>query len=412
MDSLEQILRPILQPVTRALPTPIRDLGISLLGQKCYISLADNINLSDTECLKLGISKGLGIGIIGASSVVKIPQLLKLLNSQSAEGLSFLSYFLETASYLITLAYNVRQGFPFSTYGEIALIAVQNIAIAVLILRFTGQGAGAAAFVAGLAAAGYALFTEGVIDNTMLGYAQAGAGMLGVASKLPQIVAVFNQGGTGQLSAFAVSSRTPQSASRVLISPGLQLPRRLFDPHLHDFARGGRQVDSVWVHCWFHPQPDPCSANGLLLEQPYEQGHTITQVERVRKVCREGDYKGREADCEREDRAFGVHERRAPGLLLWKLISDQEPVYQAQRLEWILKSYCYRNLVITSLHAHVNARFNQALLVTPGIISSSLIHSSSQTLFCSFSPCSYLPCAIVSGAVPRTIIPGSATLQS
>jgi len=207
MDSLEQILRPILQPVTHALPTPIRDLGISILGQKCYISLADNINLSDSECLKLGISKGLGIGIIGASSVVKIPQLLKLLNSQSAEGLSFLSYFLETASYLITLAYNVRQGFPFSTYGEIALIAVQNIAIAVLILRFTGQGAGAAAFVAGLAAAGYALFSQGIIDNTMLGYAQAGAGLLGVASKLPQILAVYNQGGTGQLSAFAVSGR-------------------------------------------------------------------------------------------------------------------------------------------------------------------------------------------------------------
>ena len=60
-------------------------------------------------------------------------------------------------------------------------------------------------FVAGLAAAGYALFDGAVVDMGMLSYLQAGAGVLGVASKLPQILAVYQQGGTGQLSAFAVS---------------------------------------------------------------------------------------------------------------------------------------------------------------------------------------------------------------
>jgi mannose-P-dolichol utilization defect protein 1 len=34
---------------------------------------------------------------------------------------------------------------------------------------------------------------------------QAGAGVIGVASKLPQIFTIWQEGGTGQLSSFAVS---------------------------------------------------------------------------------------------------------------------------------------------------------------------------------------------------------------
>ena len=199
-------LRNALQPITQNLPAPIRDTGISLIGSQCYKTLILDVDFtSSPECLKLAISKALGIGIIGASSIVKIPQLIKLLNSRSSEGISFLSYLLETSAFIITLAYNVRQGFPFSTFGETALIAVQNVAIATLVLQFSGKSAGAAVFVAGLGAAVYALFNEQVVDSKMLSLLQAGAGALGTASKMPQIYANWSQGGTGQLSAFAVS---------------------------------------------------------------------------------------------------------------------------------------------------------------------------------------------------------------
>lgn len=199
-------LRSALQPITHNLPGPVRDIGLSLLGPDCYRTLLLDIDPSSTACIKLAISKGLGIGIIGASSIVKIPQLLKLLNSRSSEGISFLSYLLETSAYLISLAYNARNGFPFSTFGETALIAVQNVAIAALVLHFGGRTAGAAGFVAGLAAAGYALFNGDAVSMKTLSLLQAGAGVLGVASKAPQIWTVWKQGGTGQLSAFAVCS--------------------------------------------------------------------------------------------------------------------------------------------------------------------------------------------------------------
>ncbi|RSL44012.1 hypothetical protein CEP53_011431 [Fusarium sp. AF-6] len=211
MDALKSAI----QPITHNLPEPIRDLGISILGDTCYKSLLLDVNIEDADCLKLAISKALGIGIIAASSIVKVPQILKLLNSKSAEGVSFLSYLLETTSYLISLAYNVRNGFPFSTFGETALIVGQNVIISVLVLNYSGRASLAAVFIAALAGTVAALFAENIVDSQVLSYLQAGAGVLGVASKLPQILTIFQQGGTGQLSAFAVFTYLAGSLSRI-----------------------------------------------------------------------------------------------------------------------------------------------------------------------------------------------------
>ncbi|KAI1077319.1 mannose-P-dolichol utilization defect 1 protein [Whalleya microplaca] len=214
METLRSALQP-LRPMTNSLPAPIRDLGVAIIGDGCYDTLVLNLDPTDSECLKLAISKGLGIGIIGASSIVKVPQIVKLVRSQSASGVSFLSYLLETSSYLITLAYNVRNGFPFSTFGETALILGQNVVISVLVLNYGGRASAAALFVAALAVSVVALFSGDLIDARTFGYLQAAAGLLGVASKLPQIAAIFQQGGTGQLSAFTVFNYLAGSLSRI-----------------------------------------------------------------------------------------------------------------------------------------------------------------------------------------------------
>jgi mannose-P-dolichol utilization defect protein 1 len=45
-------------------------------SQRCYESLVENLHISDTVCLKLAISKGLGIAIVLGGAVMKVPQLL------------------------------------------------------------------------------------------------------------------------------------------------------------------------------------------------------------------------------------------------------------------------------------------------------------------------------------------------
>ncbi len=231
-------VRSVIQPVTHNLPGPIRDLGVGIIGQTCYQALVLDVDETNVDCIKLGVSKGLGIAIIAASSVVKVPQILKLVNSRSAAGVSFLSYLLETCSYLITLAYNVRNGFPFSTYGETSLILVQNIVVTLLVLHYSGRANMVAVLATALAASAVALFSPAVTDMVALSYLQAAAGVMGVASKLPQIVAIWQEGGTGQLSAFAVSCCSPPLSSPPLPS-ARNRPRRWLTRSLRP---NGKQV--------------------------------------------------------------------------------------------------------------------------------------------------------------------------
>ncbi|KAL4885590.1 hypothetical protein BJY04DRAFT_136315 [Aspergillus karnatakaensis] len=221
MDAIQKTLvdplQPYLRPVVSAVPQPVHDAVVSLIGSSCHNTLLVNLDLAENpECTSLAISKALGIAIVGASGIVKVPQILKLVRSQSSSGVSFVSYALETASLLITLSYGVRNQFPFSTYGESAFIAAQDVLVGVLVLTYAGRSAAAAAFVAVVAASIYTLLVDtSLIDAQTMAYLQAGGGALAVASKVPQILTIWQEGGTGQLSAFAVFNYLAGSLSRI-----------------------------------------------------------------------------------------------------------------------------------------------------------------------------------------------------
>lgn len=86
------------------------DTLTGLVGAKCTNSLLSLEIINDPECLKLFISKGLGIGIVAGGAILKVPQILKIVSRKSGKGISFLGYLLETISFVITVAYNWRTG--------------------------------------------------------------------------------------------------------------------------------------------------------------------------------------------------------------------------------------------------------------------------------------------------------------
>ena len=169
----------------------------------------------DAECLKLGISKALGLGIVVTGAIVKLPQLLKLINAKSGTGLSVSGYILETIGYIITLAYNVRLRFPFSTYGETVFIAIQNVLILSLIFHYARKDLYALAAIGIALATAYALFDAKLVSYHDLQLLQGLSIPLSLTSKIPQIYANYRNASTGQLSAFTVFNYLAGTLARV-----------------------------------------------------------------------------------------------------------------------------------------------------------------------------------------------------
>jgi len=185
---------------------------VSVVGQKCYGSIVEDLNLSDIECLKYALSKGLGVGIVVGGSIMKLPQLLLILSARSARGISLSSYTLETFCYLVTCTYSYRKEFPFSTYGENVFLGLQNIAITLLIvyfpsstLRRSTSSPNNLAKAVGSAVASVALIVTLIsLPKETISFLQMTTLPLGLFSKLPQIAQNYRAKSTGQLSTFAV----------------------------------------------------------------------------------------------------------------------------------------------------------------------------------------------------------------
>ncbi|MCJ1313761.1 hypothetical protein MMC25_007441 [Agyrium rufum] len=210
------VLRSTLLPVTQNLPGPLVNLGTSIIGPKCYTTLVHNLELQNTECLSLAVSKVAGIGILTLSSIVKIPQILLIVRSGSAQGVSLASIVLETLAYIVSLAYNYRSGWPFSTYGETLMIGLQNTAIGALCMFYGGdEPIMSGLWVAFVGTIFYGLTSPEIVNDPLMANMMVGAGALGVASKIPQIYQNYEEGGTGQLSAFAVFNYLMGSLVRI-----------------------------------------------------------------------------------------------------------------------------------------------------------------------------------------------------
>ncbi|KAF7725574.1 hypothetical protein EC973_009529 [Apophysomyces ossiformis] len=197
------------------LPPLISEPLIALLGEQCYATLVQDLNVTDVECIKYAISKGLGLGIVLGGSIVKVPQILTILKSKSAEGLSMSSYLLETLSYAITLAYNLRQGNPFSTFGEVLFIMLQNVAIMLLILFYGRQYRAMFFTLFNFAGFLHCLCNVKIVPSWALASLYAAAIPLSLASKIPQIFSNLANKSTGQLSVFAVITYFGGSVARV-----------------------------------------------------------------------------------------------------------------------------------------------------------------------------------------------------
>ncbi|XP_042368261.1 mannose-P-dolichol utilization defect 1b [Plectropomus leopardus] len=187
------------------------------MPETCYDEFFLNFNLLDVPCLKIVLSKCLGIGIILGSVMVKLPQIFKLLGAKSAEGLSFHTVLLELLAITGTMVYSITNKFPFSAWGEALFLMLQTVVIGFLIQHYGGRTGRGLLFVvvySGL----LVLLLSPVTPMSVVTSMQAFNMPAIIIGRLIQAAANFRNGHTGQLSAISVFLLFAGSLARIFTS--------------------------------------------------------------------------------------------------------------------------------------------------------------------------------------------------
>ena len=174
-----------------------------LSNDKCCNEFVIGLNVFDPFCFKLGLTKGIGYGIIVASTLVKLPQVLKIFSNRSGAGIAVLGVLLELLAITFNASYSYAKQFPFTAWGETIFLMVETAMIALLVLVFEGKKSQALLLLIGHSIFVYIL-TSGLTPIHVLWSFQACNLPLAVSGKLIQAFNNLRNGHTGQMSAITV----------------------------------------------------------------------------------------------------------------------------------------------------------------------------------------------------------------
>jgi mannose-P-dolichol utilization defect protein 1 len=193
---------------------------------ECFAAFFVEFNFLHVFCL----SKLLSMVVLAGALGVKLPQIVNILRSGSTRGLSPSMYVLECVGYTMTVIYNLRHAYPFSTYGESVFLLAQGSVLVSLIgmyqyldsSRAAGKkGASSGEFNPALYATGVALY----VAASYYLYTSASLAVLAIcqtctiplfgASRLPQIYRNYVSSSTGVLSSITIGMNVAGTAARI-----------------------------------------------------------------------------------------------------------------------------------------------------------------------------------------------------
>lgn len=187
-----------------------------LYPTQCCSEILENYHL-EAECLKAIVSKSLGYGIIAGSTIVKLPQVFKMVRAKSGAGITFAGVVMELLAVTFAASYALANNYPFSSWGESLFLMLETAAIAFLILFYELNVSAGIAFVVAYTSIVYALFC-GLTPLNVLWSFQACNLPLVICGKLIQALKTFQAGHTGQLSGITLTLLSLGSFARIFTS--------------------------------------------------------------------------------------------------------------------------------------------------------------------------------------------------
>lgn len=163
------------------------------------------------------LSKVLGYAVIVGSLLVKVPQITKIVNNGSAQGLNLVAVLIDLVAITFHLSYSYVSGFPFSAYGDGGFLALQTVLIGCLILHYSGSTVRAGALFIGYAVLCTVLM-GGLTSLATLRSIQVLSIPIMLMGKGTQAVTNWRNGSTGQLSAITCAMMLFGSLARIFTS--------------------------------------------------------------------------------------------------------------------------------------------------------------------------------------------------
>ncbi|XP_012445250.1 mannose-P-dolichol utilization defect 1 protein homolog 2 [Gossypium raimondii] len=220
-------------------------LGIDL---SCAIGSLKDGNFPPKDCLLPLISKLLGYAIVAASTTVKLPQILKIVNHKSVKGLSLIAFELEVVGYTIALAYCLHNGLPFSAYGELVFLLIQAL-ILVAVIYYYSKPVGITTWIRALLYCAVApTILAGQIDPILFEALYASQHAIFFFARVPQIWKNFSNKSTGELSFLTCLMNVAGSLVRVFTSLQEKAPAMVLLGSVLGIATNGALLSQIILY--------------------------------------------------------------------------------------------------------------------------------------------------------------------
>lgn len=179
-----------------AAPSVATKFGI--FREDCYDKYLD-LDLSDMDCHKFTLGKGVGFAIVLGACILKVPQISKILANKSVDGIPALSCYAEFLNLVGLLANSMRLNLSFSVYGEAVFINIQNVLIILLVWKFNKSISIVEKIVFFLFTSVYAfvIFEGSMMTPELWDIVVSSQLVLQIIQRVPQIITTFKNGSTG-----------------------------------------------------------------------------------------------------------------------------------------------------------------------------------------------------------------------
>lgn len=185
------------------------------MPEKCYEEIFINLHWH-VPCLKFVLNKYVGIWIMLDTFLAQLPQLLKILWSGSAGGLSLISVLLQLYAFSCPVVYAISKNFPLFAWAERLFTLAQTAAIVFLILHYRGDTFAGALLISGFS--GFMFLLGSYAAAAVISVVQSSSLAALIASKVFQTITNHQNGHTGQLSSLSVFLSWAGSLGVVFVS--------------------------------------------------------------------------------------------------------------------------------------------------------------------------------------------------